>query len=170
LPSIFSYTIYSYNGIDYSCLAKTQIKVGEMKNIYFNEKKSLVKTLFLHNLNVNLILKLYNLENAYSFQRIEKFLSYLSFFPAGVLSLGINLYLYLYLDRQIPTDIIITAISLVVIPLLQWLIKKIFFYIIAKNVSSFLNNKSDNENNNLFRVKQFIEKLKSMVIKYYKKF
>ena len=147
LPDLFFDKIRTIDKSNSSIFAETRIKGGKMENVFYTNKKN-IQLFYLHTISVNMIFNLYKLEKQYlfdifnNFSSIIKYIVYFAFFL-------VNVYVYLKTSNP-PWDYIVTLVSIIGAPITNLLVRKLIFYIIKKNIYSFLRDSKKQKHNFLF--------------------
>ncbi|HSF51910.1 MAG TPA: hypothetical protein VLA74_14205, partial [Nitrososphaeraceae archaeon] len=136
LPDLFFDKIRTIDRSNSAIFAETRIRGGKIENVFYADKKN-IQLFYLHTLSVNMILNLYKLEKQYlfeifnNFSSIIKYIVYFGFFL-------ININVYLDTSNPLIWDYMITLISFIGAPVTNSLVKNLIFYIIKRNMRSFL--------------------------------
>lgn len=140
LPDLFFDKICTTDKSNDVLFAQTKIRGGKIENIFYTNKKN-IQLFYLHTISVKMIFDLYQLEKQYLFDifnnisSIIKYTIYTGFFLANV---------SVYLNTSNPPiwDYMTTLVSITGISAANFLSKKFIFYIIKRNIISFLNRDS----------------------------
>ena len=151
LPDLFFDKIRTIDKSNNTLFAETRIRGGKMENVFYTDKKN-IQLFYLQTISVNMIFNLYKLEKQYlfeifnNFSSIIKYIIYFGFFL-------VNVNVYLNTSNPPIWDYMITLISFIGAPIINFLIKRFIFYILKRKIYSFLSKDNKKTKTKVFTIK-----------------